>query len=86
MRTRVLAGGVCAVLLTTSPSFAMTNGECAAEWKKIDSKRTGSVSETKARRYYASKGVANTPDADGPLTQDAFTEQCRAGLFIVSAP
>ena len=84
MRCLALAAGVCAVLLTTSPSVAMTDAECAAEWKKIDTKGTGFVSESEARRYYAAMRVANKPVADGKLTQAAFVEQCKADLFMVA--
>ena len=81
MRTLALAAGVCTVLFATSPSVALTDAECAAEWKKIDTKGTGFVSETEARRYYAAMRVANKPVADGKLTQAAFVEQCKADLF-----
>ena len=85
MRTLTFAAGVCALLLTTtSPSLAMTDAECAAEWKKIDTKGTGLVSEADARRYYAAMRVANKRVADGTMTQAAFVEQCKAGLFTVA--
>lgn len=84
MRPFALAAGVCAVLLTTSPSLALTDAECAAEWKKIDTKGTGFVSEAEARRYYAAMRVANKPVADGKLTQAGFVEQCKADLFALA--
>ena len=85
MRKLTLAASICALLLTASPSFALTDVECASEWKKIDSKGAGYVSEAEARRYYAAMRVANKPVADGKLTKAAFDEQCRAGLFTVAA-
>ncbi len=84
MRTLALAAGVCAVLLSASPSFALTDAECATEWKKIDTKGTGFVTEAEARRYYAAMRVANKPVADGKLNQAAFVEQCKAGLFTIA--
>ena len=84
MRTLALAAGVCGVLLITSPSVARTDADCAAEWKKIDTKGTGFVSEAEARRYYAAMRVANKPVADGKLTQAAFVEHCKADLFTLA--
>ena len=84
MRHLALAAGVCAVIFTASPSFALTDAECATEWKKIDTKGAGFVSEAEARRYYAAMRVANKPVADGKLTQAAFAEQCKAGLFTIA--
>ena len=84
MKTLALAIGLGAGLLTAAPSFAMTDTECAAEWKKIDTKGTGIVSEAEGRRYYAAMRVANKPIADGQLTQAAFLENCKADLFTVA--
>lgn len=84
MRILGFAAGVCAALLTASPSIAMTDTDCAAEWKKIDSKGTGYISEADGRRYFAAMRVANKPVVDGKLTQAAFVEQCKADLFTIA--
>jgi hypothetical protein len=79
-RYLIIAGLVGSAMLVT-PAAAMTDAECAAHWKAADVNNDGIVTDTEASRFHAALRVANKPVADGKLTQVAYLEHCKAGLF-----
>lgn len=79
-RYLILASMVGTAMLAT-PAAAMTDAECAAQWTSADVNKDGTVTEAEASRFHAALRVANKPVADGKLTQAAYLEHCKAGLF-----
>jgi hypothetical protein len=79
-RTLILTSLVGTVMAIT-PAVAMTDAECATHWTSADVNKDGVVTEAEARRFHAALRVANKPVADGKLTQAAYLEHCKAGLF-----
>lgn len=78
-RTLLIIG---ALALVTTPSFAMSDTECTAEWTKADINKDGSLSGAEADRYLAAMRVSDkTPPNDGRLTDAIFMENCKAGMF-----
>ena len=77
--------GVAGLVLAATPSFALSEAECAAAWDKADSKKAGVLTEADAPRYYAAVRVADKTLADGKLTKDEFLTHCKAGLFDTRA-
>lgn len=77
-----------AALLATafaSPSLALTDAQCEAEWVKLDADKDGKITEAEGARYHAALRVGNVTPADGTLAQAAFVNHCKAGLFNVRA-
>ncbi len=64
-------------------ALATTDAECTAAWKTADVNADGNLTDAEASRYHAALRVAQKP-TDGPLSQAAFMEHCKAGLFRVS--
>ena len=79
-RYLILASLVGTAMLAT-PAAAMTDAECATQWTSADVNKDGVVTEAEASRFHAALRVANKPVADGKLTQAAYLEHCKAGLF-----
>ena len=85
MKKLAIAAGALALLLTSNVASAMTDADCATAWKAADTKSQGVITETQGRRYFAAMRVAQKPvPADG-MSQAAFMENCKAGLFDASA-
>ena len=67
--------------MAITPAAAMTDAECAAQWTAADVNNDGVVDETESSRLLAALRVANKPVTDGKLTQAAYLEHCKAGVF-----
>lgn len=76
-----LASAIAVLLFGSHGALAMTDTECTAEWRRADAKSSGAITETDAPRYFASLRVANKMVDGGRLTEPAFLEHCKAGLF-----
>ena len=63
----------------------MTDAECVAAFKTADTNSDGVLSEAEGRRYFASMRVAKKAMTGGNITQAAFMENCKAGVFTVAA-
>lgn len=83
MKKMALAALFATALVT--PSLAMTNAQCEAEWAKLDADKDGVVTEQEGARYHAAVRVGNANVADGKLVQADFLNHCKAGLFDVRA-
>jgi len=71
---------------TTSPgtgSTKMSQAECSSSWTRLDSAKTGKVSETQAKSDVTNFSAADT-DKDGNLTQSEFMSACDKGLVTAS--
>ena len=79
------AVGACALLITPSMASAMTDAECSAAFKTADTNSDGVLSEAEGRRYFASMRIAQKPMTGDSITQAAFMENCKAGVFTVAA-
>ena len=76
-----LASAIAVLLLGSNVALAMTEAECTAEWRRADAKRSGTITEADAPRYFASLRVANKTVDGGRLTEPGFLEHCKAGAF-----
>lgn len=77
---------VSSCMLIVTPSVAMTDAECKAEWSKSDTDKDGTLTESEGGRYFAAIRVAGkTIPADGKVTEAMFVEQCKAGAFEKAA-
>ena len=84
MKTTLKVAALFAVLVSPSTAFAMSDADCAAAWTTADANNDGKLTEAEGARYYASMRVANKPIADGALTKQAFTENCKADAFVMA--
>jgi hypothetical protein len=99
MRRAILVGstavafGLCAgaaFAQTTSPSSKstgatkMTQAECAALWNRVDSSKTGSISESQAHAYVTDFKAVDT-NGDKKLSQSEFQAGCDKGLVHSTA-
>jgi hypothetical protein len=84
MKPAIKVACVCAVLLSPTTAFAMSDADCAAAWTKADVNNDGKLTEAEGARYYASMRVANKPVADGAMTKEAFAENCKADVFMAA--
>ena len=74
---------VSSCMLIVTPSVAMTDADCKAEWSKSDTDNDGTLTESEGARYFAAIRVAGkTIPADGKVTEAMFMEQCKAGMFV----
>jgi hypothetical protein len=83
----IMALAVPAVAQTTPGSGAvkMTSAECTAAWNKLDTAKSGSVSEAQAQGTVTDFKAADA-NGDGKLTQAEFTAACGKGLVTAAAP
>ncbi|MDI1286589.1 MAG: hypothetical protein PSV46_19535 [Reyranella sp.] len=64
------------------PTFAATDADCQAMWKKADVNNDGTLSVTESVRYAAAMRVKDYKmAADGTLTQATFMEACKADVY-----
>ena len=84
MKRLVLITAVGIAFAPAPAALATTDAECAAAWKSADTNADGALTDAEAGRYLAALRVAQKPAADGRLTQAAFMEHCKAGVFRVS--
>jgi hypothetical protein len=70
----------------TTPALAMTDAQCNEAFATADVDKDGFISEAEAGRYFAAHRVANKPIADGKLARDAFLTNCKADMYMTSAP
>ena len=84
MKSAIKVACVCALLLSPTAAFAMSESDCAAAWTKADANNDGKLTEAESARYYAAMRVANKPVADGALTKEAFAENCKADMFMAA--
>jgi len=99
MRRAILVGSAAVALglfsgaalaQTTSPSSKstgatkMSQAECAALWNRVDSSKTGSISETQAQAYVTDFKAVDT-NGDKKLSQSEFQAGCDKGLVHSSA-
>jgi len=99
MRRAILVGSTAvacglfagaALAQTTSPSSKstgatkMSQAECAALWNRVDSSKTGSISETQAHAYVTDFKAVDT-NGDKKLSQSEFQAGCDKGLVHSSA-
>jgi hypothetical protein len=61
----------------------MSQAECSSSWTRLDSAKTGKVSETQAKSDVTNFSAADT-DKDGNLTQSEFMSACDKGLVTAS--
>jgi hypothetical protein len=81
MKSLPLIAAMLVTVLAPHAAFAMTDAECTTAWTAADANKDGSITETEASRYFAALRVANKSVADGKLTNAAFIEHCKAGLY-----
>ena len=67
--------------LACAPAYAMTDAECAAAWKKTDANSDGTVTEAEGGRYFAALRIADKATTDGKLSNAAFLDHCKVGVF-----
>lgn len=84
MRQLMLVAAVGFGFVQAPAALASTDAECAAAWKSADTNADGALTDAEAGRYLAALRVAQKPVADGRITQAAFMEHCKAGVFRVS--
>lgn len=84
MRT-MLAVAVSLCVVAATPSFARTDGECAAAFSSADANKDGVLSEAEAPRYYAAHRISGKPVADGKLSRDEFMSACKADVYTTPA-
>ena len=84
MKTVLLSASLVALFCATTPSYAVTDAECAKAWADADAKKAGMLTETEAPRYFGALHFANkTIDAKG-LSQEQFVTYCKEGVFDVT--
>ena len=81
MKILATIAGAFALLSLPTLASAMTDAECTAAWTKADANKDGVLTEAEGRRYFAAMRVGQKPIADGKISQAAFLENCKAGLF-----
>jgi hypothetical protein len=75
----------CAVLPATAS--AMSETDCAAEWKSADGNSDGVLVGPEADRYLAYYRVrAHVTPVDGRITRQDFMTACQNDIFMAKAP
>ena len=75
----------CAVLPATAS--AMSETDCAAQWKSADGNGDGVLVGPEADRYLAYYRVrAHVTPVDGRITQQDFMKACQSDIFMAKAP
>jgi len=75
----------CAVLSATAS--AMSETDCAAQWKSADGNGDGVLVGPEADRYLAYYRVrAHVTPVDGRITQQDFMQACQSDIFMAKAP
>ncbi len=76
-----LASAFAVLMIGSNAALALTDAECTAEWRRANAKGAATITEADAPRYFASLRVANKTIDGGQMTEPAFLEHCKAGLF-----
>jgi hypothetical protein len=85
-----LVFGGAAFAQTTSPApgaakgTKMTSAECTSLWNRLDTGKTGNVSQTQAQQYVSDFKSVDTNN-DGKLSQAEFQAGCSKGLINSTA-
>ena len=75
----------CAVLPATAS--AMSETDCAAQWKSADGNGDGVLVGPEADRYLAYYRVrAHVTPVDGRITQQEFMKACQSDIFMAKVP
>jgi hypothetical protein len=83
MRKLLFATGAMAVASVAMPVHAATDAECRDMWQKADTDKDGKLSDAEAQRYLAMMRIRErTLPANGVVDQAAFTDACRADVFV----
>ena len=81
----VLVASSCAALPATAS--AMSETDCAAQWKSADGNSDGVLVGPEADRYLAYYRVrAHVTPVDGRITQQEFMKACQSDIFMAKAP
>lgn len=82
----LLMAGSAFAQTTTAPNAGtkMSAADCTAAWDKLDTAKSGSVSETQAQGTVTDFKTADA-NHDGKLTKAEFTSACDKGLVTASA-
>ena len=86
MNRKLAAMALVGCLAGWTPAMAMTDAECASEFKAADRNNDGMLSESEATRYFAAMRVANRPIANNTMSQADFINHCKADVYKVSKP
>lgn len=81
MKLKFLALGGFALLLTASPSFAMTEAQCDAAFMAADTNKDGTVTEAEAARYFAYARIGNQNFTATTMSKTDFMTQCKTGMY-----
>jgi hypothetical protein len=99
MNKLTVCAAVFSGLLLTGPAFAqtsptqksapggamkMTQSECDAAWKRLDTGNSGSVAQAQAQSAVSDFKTADS-NSDGKLSQTEFRQACNRGLVRSSA-
>jgi len=83
----VAAAGTAYAQTSTSPSspaLKMTQAECQSLWNRLDSAKSGTVTESQAAQHVSDFKSADT-NSDGKLSQAEFQSACDKGQVRGSA-
>ena len=74
-----------AILILSSPVFAMADADCTTMWKQADVNSDGTLDATESERYAAMMRIANKPLTSGTAMSEAmFMENCKSDIFAVA--
>jgi hypothetical protein len=83
----LLIAGSAFAQTTTAPKSGttkMSQSDCTAAWNRLDTAKSGSVSEAQAQGVVTDFKAADTNN-DGKLTQSEFMAACNKGLVTASS-
>lgn len=84
----ILGTGLAVAQTSSSPGAAgnqqLSDAQCQQVWSKLDSQKSGSVSQTQSANYVNDFKQADTNN-DGRLSSTEFTSACQRGLVRDSA-
>jgi uncharacterized protein with FMN-binding domain len=68
-------------------AWAVSETDCAAQWKSADGNNDGVLVGPEADRYLAYYRVrAHVTPVDGRITQQEFMKSCQSDIFMAKAP
>jgi hypothetical protein len=68
-------------------AWAVSEADCAAQWKSADGNNDGVLVGPEADRYLAYYRVrAHVTPVDGRITQQEFMKSCQSDIFMAKAP
>ena len=82
MRTLLCVTALAAMATATIPVFAATETQCHAAWTKMDTKGSGFIAGSKAKKYISMmKRAGKSMDNPSRLTESEYMSACVADVF-----